>query len=267
MIVSGELENVPLLDVLQVLAFSSQSGALCIESTDTTTTTTGTVLFDNGGIVCGESPATRLLLARAAREIDPQNRRAFRRVQALACLTELLSLRKGVFRFEKHAEPMSELAGVDMKSFYATGTMATSELLLVLATAVDKKDGAPMSSWQEPSQARSHPRFSPTLIEAELRLGTSKLSGYLTNMSAGGAFFQGDALPEKETVPDVRFELAGGIGAVATKARVVWTRSESTDGERGVGLAFEGLSEADKKKIHAYLERFQQLAADMDLTG
>jgi hypothetical protein len=269
MIVSGELENVPLLDVLQVLAFSSQSGALYIESTDmtTTTTTTGTVLFHHGAIVCGESPATRLLLARAAREIDPQNRRAFRRVQALACLTELMSLRTGVFRFEKHAEPMAELAGVDMKSFYATGTMAASDLLLVLATAVDKKDDVPLPSLGEPSQARSHPRFSPTLIEAELSLGTSKLSGYLTNMSAGGGFFQGDALPEKETIPDVRFKLPGGIGTIATKARVVWRRSESTDGERGVGLAFEGTSEADKKKIQAYLERFQQLAADMDLAG
>lgn len=263
MIVSGELENVPLLDVFQVLAFSSQSGALYIESGDTT----GTVVFENGGIVCGESPATRLLLARAAREIDPQNRRAFRRVQALACLTELMSLRIGVFRFEKHAEPVAELAGVDMKSFYATGTMATSDLLLVLATAVDKKDDAPVVSPQEASQARSSPRFSPTLIEAELGLGTSKLSGYLTNMSAGGAFFQGDALPEKDTVPDVRFELPGGLGAIATKACVVWARSESTDGERGVGLAFEGTSEADKKKIQAYLERFQQLAADMDLAG
>ncbi|GMR21872.1 MAG: hypothetical protein BMS9Abin37_0192 [Acidobacteriota bacterium] len=263
MIVSGELENVPLLDVFQVLAFSSQSGALHIESGDTT----GTVLLEQGGIVCGESPATQLLLARAAQEVDPQNRRAFRRVQALACLTELMSLRSGFFRFEKHDEPMAELAGVDMRPFYASGTMSMADLLLVLATAVDKKDSVPMSAPQDRSQARSDPRFSPTLIEAELRLGTSKLSGYLTNMSVGGAFFQGDALPEKETVPEIRFELPGGIGAIVTKARVVWARSEPTDGERGVGLAFEGSSEADKKKIQAYLERFQQLAADMDLAG
>ncbi len=263
MIVSGELENVPLLDVLQVLAFSSQSGALFIESGDTK----GTLLFDQGGIVCGESPATRLLLARAAREVDPQNRRAFRRIQALACFTELMSLRSGIFRFEKRDEPVAELAGVDMRSFYASGTMATADLLLVLATAVDKKDAVPMSTPKDRGQARSDPRYSPTLIEAELRLGTSKLSGYLTNMSAGGAFFQGDALPEKETVPDIRFELPGGLGAIATKARVVWARSASTEGERGVGLAFEGTSAADKKKLQAYLDRFQQLAADMDLAG
>ncbi len=263
MIVSGELENVPLLDVFQVLAFSSQSGALCVESGETT----GTVLFDQGGIVCGESPATRLLLARAAQEVDPQNRRAFRRVQALACLTELMSLRIGVFRFKKYDQPLAELAGVDMRSFYASGTMSTGDLLLVLATAVDKKDSVLAPASHEQSRSRAHERFSPTLIEATLVLGGSKLTGHLTNMSAGGCFFQGDALPEKDTVPELHFELPGEIGSVTTKARVVWARPESTEGERGVGLAFEGATRADKEKLQTFLERFHQLAADMDLVG
>lgn len=263
MIVSGELENVPLLDVFQVLAFSSQSGALCVESGETT----GTVVFDQGGIVCGESPATRLLLARAAQEVDPQTRRAFRRVQALACLTELMSLRHGVFRFEKLDEPLAELADVDTRPFYASGTMATADLLLILATAVDKKEIAPSPAAHERSHARAHERFSPTLIEAELTLGASKLTGYLTNMSGGGSFFQGNALPEKDTVLDLHFELPGGIGTVTTKARVVWARPDSKNGERGVGLAFEGTTAADKKKLQTYLERFHQLAADMDLVG
>lgn len=270
MIVSGELENVPLLEVFQVLAFSSQSGALCIESGETT----GTVLFDQGGIVCGESPATRPLLARAVQEIDPQNRRAFRRVQALACLTELMSLRSGIFRFEKRDAPTRELAGVDVRSLYASGAMPTAELLLVLATAIDKKEAvasAPASApAKDPTHERGHERFSPTLIEAEIFLGASNLSGlsgHLTNISAGGAFFQGDALPEHDTVSDVRFVLPGGIGLVTTKARVAWARPDAVGGERGVGLAFEDLRHEDEQKVRAYLERFQRLAADMDLVG
>jgi uncharacterized protein (TIGR02266 family) len=263
MIVSGELDNVPLLDVIQVLAYSSQSGTLHVKSEQVT----GTVLFADGGIVCGESPATRLLLACAAQEVDPQQRRALRRVQALACLTELLSLRTGVFRFRKLDEPTAELAGVDVRSFYASGPMATADLLLVLATAVDKKESIPQPKPKDGTQARAHQRYSPTLIEAEIRLGTSNLSGHLTNLSAGGAFFQGDALPEKDTVPEVRFELPGGIGPVLTKARVAWARSEAVDGERGVGLAFEKTSPEDKKKLHAYLERFEKLASDMNVAG
>lgn len=263
MIVTGEIENVPLLDVFQVLAYSNQSGALYVRSEQTTCT----VVFDQGGIVGAESPATRLLLERAAHEVDPQNRRTLRRVQALACLAELMSLRTGVFQFKKLDEPMAELSGTDLSSFYASGAMSTADLLLVLATAVDKKETVSPATAKEGTGARAHPRYSPTLIEAEICLGQSKLSGHLTNLSAGGAFFQGDALPEKDTVSELRFELPGAIGTVTTKARVVWARSEAIDGERGVGLAFEGTSPDNTEKIRAYIERFQQLAADMESSG
>lgn len=266
MIVTGEIENVPLLDVFQVLAYSHQTGALYVRSEDTTRT----VLFEQGGIVCAESPATRLLLEHAAQEVNPQNRRTLRRAQTLACLAELTSLRTGVFQFKKLEEPMAELSGIDVSSFYASGAMSTADLLLVLATAVDKKDKKDPVPESAPKEnrggegARAHPRYSPTLIEAEICLGQSKLSGHLTNLSAGGAFFQGDALPEKDTVSELRFELPGGIGTVTTKARVRWARTEAIDGERGVGLAFEETSSESKEKVRAYIERFQQLAADMD---
>ena len=69
MIVSGELERVPLLDVLQVLAYSKQTGELFVESPETS----GTIIFAQGAIVCGESSSTRLLLAKASREIEPQS--------------------------------------------------------------------------------------------------------------------------------------------------------------------------------------------------
>lgn len=267
MIVTGEIENVPLLDVFQVLAYSHQTGALFVRSDETTRT----VVFDEGGVVCAESPATHLLLERAAQEVDPQNRRTLRRAQTLACLAELMSLRTGVFQFKKLEEPMAELSGIDVSSFYASGAMSTADLLLVLATAVDKKDKkdpVPSSSAPKEGQAgegaRAHPRYSPTLIEAEICLGQSNLSGHLTNLSAGGAFFQGDALPEKDMVSELRFELPGGIGTITTKTRVVWARTEAIDGERGVGLAFEETSPENEEKLRAYIERFQQLAADMD---
>jgi len=261
MIVTGEIENVPLLDVFQVLAYSHQTGALFVRSDETTRT----VVFDEGGVVCAESPATRLLLERAAQEVDPQRRRTLRRAQTLACLAELMSLRTGVFQFKKLEEPLGELSGIDVSSFYASGAMSTADLLLVLATAVDKKDkkdpvpaSAPKDD-KEGKGARAYPRYSPTLIEA----GQSNLSGHLTNLSAGGAFFQGDALPERDTVSELRFDLPGGLGAVTTKARVVWARTEAIDGERGVGLAFEEISSQSKEKLRAYIERFQQLAADI----
>ncbi len=259
MIVSGELENVPLLDVLQVLAYSKQTGALVVESPETS----GTIIFAEGAIVCGESSSTRLLLAKASREVEPQSRRAFRRVQAMACLTEILSLRKGVFRFTKHETPPDELAGVSLRPFYASPPIPTAELLLVIATLVDKKDAAPPPDGPH-VHYRADERYTPTLIEARISMGSSSLSGYLTNLSVGGACFRGDALPEVDRVGALRFELRGQ-GTVSTDARVAWARSESTEGERGVGLAFDSIPESEKKKIRAYLDRLRELASEMDV--
>jgi len=269
MIVRGELEHVPLLEIFQVLAFSGQTGALIVDASDIE----GTVVFERGAIVCGESSSTRSLLAKAARQSDPQTRRAFQRVQTLAALTELLSLRTGAFRFEKHDEPMAQLAGVDLKPFYAAGPMATVELLLVLATSIDKKDEvAPVGSLADSTppngdQDRAHPRYSPTLIEAELGEGAATFRGYLTNVSVAGAFFNGESLPEVDAVMELRFELPGGCGAIATEARVAWARTNAAAGERGVGLALESMTDADARKLGVYLDRFQQLATDMDLVG
>ncbi len=259
MIVSGELERVPLLDVLQVLAYSKQTGELFVESPETS----GTIIFAQGAIVCGESSSARLLLAKASREIEPQSRRAFRRVQAMACLTEILSLRKGAFRFAKHETPPGELAGVDLRPFYASAPIPTAELLLVLATLVDKKDATPPLDAPH-VHARADERYAPTLIEAQISLGSSSLSGYLTNLSVGGAYFQGDALPEVDHVGALRFELHDQ-GTVSTEARVAWARSESTEGERGVGLAFDSIPESEKKKIRAYLNHLRELASEIDV--
>jgi PilZ domain/Domain of unknown function (DUF4388) len=51
MLVTGELENVPLLDVLQVIAHAKQSGILSVEGK----VIHGSVLFEGGAIVCTES--------------------------------------------------------------------------------------------------------------------------------------------------------------------------------------------------------------------
>ena len=260
MLVRGNLEDVPLLEVFQVLAFSKQTGALYVDSG----ADVGVVLFQDGGVVCGESPSTRKLLEKAARETNPQSRRALRRVQALSCLTELMSMKSGMFRFEKLDAPREELSSVDVTSFYAAGAMSTSDLLLILANAIDKKDGVAGAPKAEPERPRKHPRISPTLIEAELESDQGALSGYLTNLSLGGAFFQGDALPEEDSTLELRFELSG-IGSLAAEVHVAWSRPESGTGERGVGLEFASMTEDDRARLESYLSRFQKLATEMDL--
>jgi hypothetical protein len=257
MLVSGEIENVPLLDVLQVVAYSKQTGVLRVQGNGTQ----GAILFEKGAIVCGESTTSRALLERAASEGEPRRRLALRRVATLAVMTELLGLRSGTFRFQGTKERLAELEGVPLASFYDGETLETGELLLLYATGIDKP-AAPPAEVKEPSSARerSHPRYAPTLIPARLASGGSALEGHLTNLSEGGAFFHGDTLPPADSVCDIRFVLPGDFGQIDCRARVVWARPDAVGGPTGAGLAFVGITHEGRGRLAAYLARYQRLA-------
>lgn len=47
MLVSGEIENVPLLDVLQVVSYSKQTGVLTVEGVEIR----GAIVFEQGAVV------------------------------------------------------------------------------------------------------------------------------------------------------------------------------------------------------------------------
>jgi hypothetical protein len=256
MLVSGEIENVPLLDVLQVVAHSKQTGVLSVEGAEIR----GTLVFEQGALLCGESSSTEPLLARAAAETEGRFRLALRRVGTLAVLTELLGLRSGRFRFQGTKARLTELAGVSLASFYDAGTFDTGELLLVLATAIDRPAAPPRPSEPSPERERSHPRYAPTLIPVSLASGGSTLDGHLTNLSEGGALFHGGSLPAAEGLVAVRFTLPGEFGQVVCRARVAWARADGASGRRGAGLAFVEMTHEGRGRLAAYLARYQRLA-------
>lgn len=257
MIISGELENVPLLDVLQVIAHSRQSGTLMVEGNSAS----GAIVFREGGIICVASSCTGALLAKVASEREAQQGRVLRRIQALAGLAELLPLREGVFRFRKDEQRVGELNQVSLAPFYAAGAMDTGELLLVLKTMADRAPASPApGSAATTGPERAHPRFAPTVIPAELVAGTSRLTGHLTNVSAGGAFFHGESLPEVDSTWSLCLELPGTGSTIEAMVRVAWARPDSSEGVKGVGLTFERISADHEALLAKYLARFQALA-------
>ena len=129
MVLSGQIEAMPLLDVLQVIAYAQRSGILYVEGQ----ATKGTVLFNNGTFICGYTDSTLSLLVKAAKEEEAQGQLALRRIQALVSLAELFDLSNGVFQFVTVSEPVPELAGLKMGPFYSAGGLDTGDLLLVLA--------------------------------------------------------------------------------------------------------------------------------------
>lgn len=260
MLVSGEIENVPLLEVLQVVSYSKQTGVLSVESGSSQ----GELLFEGGGIVCADSACTRALLVRAAAEGDPRTRAALRRVQALAALTELLALRKGSFRFRTLRAQLPEIGGVPTTSFYDGGAMDTGELLVVLATSIDRKDVAPPETVRAVrEQQRSHPRYAPTLIPATLENGETRVEGHLTNLSEGGTFFHGENLPPAKVLCQLYFVLPGETELLHARARVAWVRNEGRGVRKGAGLSFEEMRDGVREKIRGYLDRYQRLADEV----
>lgn len=264
---TGRLETTPLLDIVQIIAYSQQSGLLSVKGSDIK----GLLIFQNGNIICAYSPSALPLLVKAAKEQDGDERLALRRIQVLAALRELFDVGEGDYRFVKKAEPITELEGLDMKLFYASGPLDTGDLLLVLEKAMDDEPqdtqvqvnrDSPAES-QADAEGRGHPRYGPIVIQGTLEFAGTTVIGYLTNLSEGGTFFHADEFPGPDSECELGFELPWELGHCQAQAKVAWLRSEGPDTRRGVGLSFE-LSSESKGRLAAYLERFQELAADVD---
>ena len=189
---TGRLENRPLLDVIQIVAYSQQSGILSVKGAKTK----GLLIFEGGNIVCAYSPAALPLLVKAAKEGDERHRLTLRRIQILAALRELFDLAEGDYRFVKKNEPVIELEGLDITTFYASGALDTGDLLLVLEKAMDEKmevHPAPKATDadREHMDLRKFDRYGPVILKGRLRMRDQIYDGFLTNLSEGGTFLGG----------------------------------------------------------------------------
>lgn len=264
---TGRLESRPLLDVIQIIAYSQQSGILTVKGPDKK----GLLIFEGGNVVCAYSPSTLPLLVKAAKEIDERPRLTYRRVQILAALRELFDLAEGDYRFVRKTEPVRELEGLDLRSFYAAGAIETGDLLLVLEKAMDEEvefvpAASPAAAKQAADQVqkRRYPRYGPIVIKGELGGPDGAVSGFLTNLSEGGTFFHADDLPPSGSIRTLDFELPWDFGRCRVTARIAWLRSEGPEPKRGAGLSFQEFEGDGQVRLNAYLRQFQELAADVD---
>jgi Domain of unknown function (DUF4388)/PilZ domain len=262
---TGRLEHRPLLDVIQIVAYSQQSGILSVKGG----AAKGLVIFEGGNIVCAYSPAALALLVKAAKEPGERERLAVRRVQILTALRELFDLTEGDYRFVKRNEPVAELEGLDIKSFYSAGALDTGDLLLVLQKAMDDEmevhpPPKPSKAEHEHEAERQFERYGPVIIRGRLRMRDRLYEGFLTNLSVGGTFFHAESLPSSSSLAELEFELPGEPGPCRVTCTVAWLRAEGPDAKRGAGLSFRGFEGESLEKISSYIVRFEKLAADVD---
>jgi hypothetical protein len=117
-------------------------------------------------------------------------------------------------------------------------------------------------------EKRIHQRFGPLVIKASFTQGGLERDGYLTNVSVSGAFFAVESPPPTESEVELKAVLPWRLGELRASARVVWRSEGGGDDERsklaGAGLLFTRLDPSAERLLHAYLDRFVELAAQID---
>ena len=115
---------------------------------------------------------------------------------------------------------------------------------------------------------RRKPRIQPLVIRARVQHEGASRSGYLVNLSEGGAFLaSGEPLAVGEVV-ELSVTLPWALGRLEARAKVVWRTQDFAARDQqqpeGFGLAFVDLSDEARGKIRLYAQRFFQLAAQLE---
>jgi len=118
------------------------------------------------------------------------------------------------------------------------------------------------------SKDRTKQRFGPLVIKAQLESNARRFEGYLTNVSTTGAFLATDEPPDVGNELHIRAVLPWKLGELRARGRVVWRKSSENDPAGtpilGAGVAFTELEHDSEALLVAYLERFAELAGQLD---
>jgi CheY-like chemotaxis protein len=133
MSLTGDLEDLPLLDILQIVSFSKKTGFLSIgpESRE------GAIVFDGGFVVAAFNRETPPLDPRA-RALAPDRRDVLLRGRIEMALAQLVRLRDGEFDFSLTERPPAVVAGRDVSGEVLSQGINAQELLLDLARGMDE---------------------------------------------------------------------------------------------------------------------------------
>jgi CheY-like chemotaxis protein len=130
----GRLEDLPLLDMLQIIAFSRKSGFLRIAGPKGR----GAVLLKEGRVLFSYSWSTLAGLETLVRHPDKIAPEVIRE-HIETSLRELGGLREGHFRFELADPSAADFGGIKIQPFLLQGGIDAQELLLDLAVEIDSE--------------------------------------------------------------------------------------------------------------------------------
>lgn len=134
---------------------------------------------------------------------------------------------------------------------------------VAVASALDRRDDAsslePLllegSTLAEPRHVVEEHRASKRIsIEVELHLASEShfFSGLSGDISEGGVFVSTYRALAMGSLVDLEFSLPGTDQPIHVRGEVRWHRDAAPDFPPGVGIAFDELSEDDRKVIHRF---------------
>ena len=169
MALQGNLEDLPLLDIIQIVSFSKKTGYLGVRMPDGE----GAIVFHEGTVVAAfttSSPAPDprfLTLPQASRDTVIKRRLTF-------ALEELARLREGAFAFELTRAVPQAVAGRDIGAETLAQGINPQEMLLSLAQGMDddrvQSAAAVEASFATPAEgivAAELAAFAPPVVPAE----------------------------------------------------------------------------------------------------
>ena len=133
MSLTGNLEDLPLLDIIQIVSFSKKTGALAIRTVDGASG----IVFHEGFVVCAFSAGTAPFDPRFAR-LPPEQRESAIRSRIEIALEHLVRLREGQFSFSLADRPPAALGGREIALETLAQGINAQELLLDLARGMDE---------------------------------------------------------------------------------------------------------------------------------
>ncbi len=185
----GKLEDLPLIELLQIVAFAKKTGYLRVKGASGR----GIIIVRDGRVLFGCSWRTLEKIRTLAKD-HSRITEAGNRDNVETALRDLVRLEEGSFRFELTDEITDTLGGVTISPFMVQGGMDPQELLLDLAVEKDNherelttllelafRDGPesdnPVSSTSPPSGAAHCASTSPSNGERALSFQMLESSG------------------------------------------------------------------------------------------
>src|SRR5713101_526079 len=156
MSLTGNLEDLPLLDILQIVSFSKKTGYLSIR----TGAGEGAIVFRDGFVTSSFTWDTAHLDPRA-KSLPPDQRSRMLRHRIEVALQQLIRLREGQFNFSLSDEAPTRVGARDIRDETLPDGINPQELLLDLARGMDEdrrdSTAALEASFAEPPEEAAAP--------------------------------------------------------------------------------------------------------------